>query len=401
MLWVVEDINRSGGVETVVRRLDAGLKQRGVDSAVLSWLPEASEDLRGRRPRDWLLAKVRTARTREAMARAVGMDLGITLQEQTELVAILDPGSLSLARYLVGIPRWGVHMHWDPDVFFRPWRHLEGDQVPPPLVLLASARMRAVARRNVRVLRSAPFLVALTESHREQFRRIHPAIHQISNPVSVVPTEAVADHEDVTVGYVGRLSHEKGPDVLIEALARSRSLRQLRVLVAGAGPLEAEVRQRANELGLDLVEFLGWVDDARSVLRRVDVLVLPSRVEAVPLVLVEALATGCRVVASDAGSGVRDLLRAGQLGTIVPANDAVALGEAIEAAVDDVRAGHRANADLVQALVAEHTPKRVIDAWLEILDEEVRSKLFASHAGRRRPLNDPKSASPRKLHRQG
>lgn len=371
--WVVQDSDRPGGVESVVRRLNAGLIGRGVDSAVFSWLPMRLDDVRETSSRVWFRAKLTMARERNGAARRAADTLREELLREPDSVAILDPGSLPVARYLAGIPRWGLHMHWHPDVILRPWRHLQGDRVPLPLTLLVSARMRAVGRQNARILDHAPFLVTLTESHTATFRRMHHHVHQIANPVDCIPFEPPAGGETVTVGYVGRLSHEKGPDVLIEALASSPVLRQTEVVVAGAGPIQTQIMRRADDLGLRHVQFLGWVEDTGAVLRHIDVMVLPSRAEGVPLVVIEALAAGCRVVAADAGSGVRDLLRGGQLGTIVPVGDAAALGAAIEAAVADAREGRLPDQYLIDDLVTTHYPELVLDAWVDLLREETAS----------------------------
>jgi glycosyltransferase involved in cell wall biosynthesis len=173
------------------------------------------------------------------------------------------------------------------------------------------------------------------------------------------------------LGYVGRLSFEKGPDIFIEALSRlTDRVGSIRTLVAGAGPLDGQVQRLVDERGVKRVEFLGWVDDPGPVLATVDVLVLPSRAEAVPLVLAEALAAGCLVVAADAGGGVRDVLGGGALGRIVKTEDPAALASAIEAAISDVRDGRVPDRAMVESLLAAHEPIRVFEAWVRLLTIE-------------------------------
>jgi glycosyltransferase involved in cell wall biosynthesis len=373
--WVVEDANRTGGVEAVLRALDAGLRARGIDSTIVEWLPVEATGPIGS-PFGWLRAKIAEARRREAAASAMADRLREDLHAQPDLVAVLEPGSLSVARHLVGAPRWGIHVHRTPDLLLRPWRHLKGEQIPALLRPVVGLRMLWIGRQTRRLLGAAPFVVSLTPSHTRVLTPLQQHVEEIPNPVAwSMSTVRPAPRVDgvVTIGYVGRLSFEKGPDVLIEALDRlDVSTGPRRTWFAGTGPEETSLRNRVADLGLDDVSFLGWVDDPRGLLAQVDVLVLPSRAEAVPLVLVEALASGCVVVAADAGGGVRDVLGGGQLGDVVPAENPAALASAIGAAVERARRGRRADPEAVAQLVEHHRPARVLDTWVEFLQRAVR-----------------------------
>jgi len=143
------------------------------------------------------------------------------------------------------------------------------------------------------------------------------------------------DHSEVIVGYLGRLVPEKGVLVLLEAIARHP---QLRLRIGGAGPLGDELATRAADLGIaDRVENVGSVmpDDVVDFYRGLDVLAVPSIptpswTEQFGRVAVEAMACGVPVVSSDAGA-LRDVV--GGAGIVVPAGDAVALGDALVTAV--------------------------------------------------------------------
>ena len=366
--WVLEDASRPGGVESVVRTLNEGLCERGVDSTVLSWLPPVERPGRGS-VLSWFRVRAAEARRRSRAARSAAAELARDLASDPDLVVLLDPGSLSVARHLRGLPRWGVHMHWSPDLILRPWRYTGGDGVPPLLVLLVRARLAWVGFGNRRVLGGAPFLVTLTPSHTRQLGRIQGAITEVSNPVAFgTPSPRPEPGPVVTLGYVGRLAWEKGPDVLMDALSGGDGvLAGTELLVAGSGPLDEDIRARAQPVASTPTTFLGWVADPWDVLERVDVIVLPSRSEGVPLVLVEALAAGCLVVAAEAGSGVRDVLADGRLGRIVPVGDHLAQREAMSAAVSDVRAHRRNDPDLVRETVERHSLENVLDRWVALL----------------------------------
>ena len=133
---------------------------------------------------------------------------------------------------------------------------------------------------------------------------------------------------------VGRIDREKNPLLLVEALAELERLRPggYRLSWAGVGPMTEAVRQRAEQLGVaPRLQLLGFVPfGARLVelYRSADVFVHVSLTEGVPAVLVEALAAGAPVVATDVG-GVASAIDGGRAGLLVPPDDLGALVSAI------------------------------------------------------------------------
>ncbi|HXJ69688.1 MAG TPA: glycosyltransferase [Verrucomicrobiae bacterium] len=130
---------------------------------------------------------------------------------------------------------------------------------------------------------------------------------------------------------VGRLEEQKGHDLLFEALVPL--LRQgldFTLAVAGDGSRRSWLEQRALSLGLSpRVQFVGQLDDVGPLLAAADGVILPSRWEGLPLVLLEAMARGRAIVATAVG-GVADALEDGVTGTLVPPNDVGALAAALE-----------------------------------------------------------------------
>lgn len=132
------------------------------------------------------------------------------------------------------------------------------------------------------------------------------------NNVRVMPNAlaswpAALDPVAPAVGYLGRLSHEKGPDLLLHAwgsIAEAFPAWSLRV--AGDGPMAEEIRQRAREL--PRVTVMDPFPDPEDFWRGVGVGVLPSRTEGLPMSLLEAQAAGIPCVATDCSSGVRALM---------------------------------------------------------------------------------------------
>lgn len=132
---------------------------------------------------------------------------------------------------------------------------------------------------------------------------------------------------------VGRLSWNKGQDLVIEALRKVREAapeRELRCLIAGTGDQEQEIRDFAHQSEADagLFTFLGHSPDPRQVYWASDILLLPSRVEGCALVIAEAMCSGAVPVRTPAG-GALDQIRDGWNGRLVPFDDAPRLAEIV------------------------------------------------------------------------
>lgn len=164
------------------------------------------------------------------------------------------------------------------------------------------------------------------------------------------------------VGFVGRLAPEKGGDVLLRAAQGVVASRPDTAFVfAGDGACESEWRKLAGILGIaDNVEFLGRRGDMPGVYASLDLLVLPSLMEAMPLCLLEALAAECPVIATRVGS-VPEIVIPGETGRLVEPGDSGALAAAILASLDDP-AGSRRMAEQGRRRVAQFYSDEVMAA---------------------------------------
>ncbi|MGI9264094.1 MAG: glycosyltransferase, partial [Gammaproteobacteria bacterium] len=139
----------------------------------------------------------------------------------------------------------------------------------------------------------------------------------------------------VVLGAVGQLIQRKGHRYLLEAMADPEGSHQTtRLIVFGEGPLRPELEAQSVSLGLqDRVCFAGFRDDLDPMLACLDIVVHPALTEGLGVALLKAAAAGVPVVAFDAG-GVREAVKHGQTGLLVPPKDVVALRDSISYLID-------------------------------------------------------------------
>jgi len=133
-------------------------------------------------------------------------------------------------------------------------------------------------------------------------------------------------NEALVIGEVGRLVRGKGQHILLEAAARlRRSGYDLKILLVGDGPSRTELELMCLDLQMDAsVIFTGHQPDTRPFLAAMDIFVLPSLNEGMPLSLLEAMAMGLPVIATRSG-GISELLDDGRTGLLAPVDDVNAL----------------------------------------------------------------------------
>ncbi|MEF8823758.1 MAG: glycosyltransferase [Desulfohalobiaceae bacterium] len=158
---------------------------------------------------------------------------------------------------------------------------------------------------------------------------ITPELHRMAAQESL--SEWFSRAEPALIVAVGRLTRQKGFDVLLSAFAELLRHRRASLLILGEGPERQKLERQAEELGLgDRVHLPGFDANPYAYLARADLFVLSSRFEGSPNVLKEALALGTPVVATDCRSGPREILKDGRYGPLVPVDDPKSLAEAME-----------------------------------------------------------------------
>jgi glycosyltransferase involved in cell wall biosynthesis len=189
----------------------------------------------------------------------------------------------------------------------------------------------------------------------------------------------VAD-DAVVIGFVGRFVAQKAPEVLVRAMRRVAAEVPAAVLaLVGGGELEATVRRAAAESGLDgRVLWLGE-RDARALVGGFDVFAIPSRTEGLPYVVLEAMAAGLPVVATDR-AGAESLVEPGVNGLMVPVDDPAALGEALLTLARDGSMRRR---------FGEASLRRVADFSVDAMVERTLAAYAEAMRRRNRPAGAP------------
>ena len=220
----------------------------------------------------------------------------------------------------------------------------------------------------------------IAELYRTVIGRPRAMVRVVRNGIAEIEFEPATPEPDATdIVCVGELRPVKAIDVLIEALAiLQHSGRRVTATIAGEGPEAAKLQAQTNRLGLtDQIRFIGHCP-ARKAFTLGRMLVIPSRAESLPYVVLEAAAAGLPIIATDVG-GVREIFgpRSTQL---VPPDDIAALIGAITAALDDpqrLRSGAQA---LMARVRNEFSVRTMVECNLAAYREAIAARKVAQFA---------------------
>ena len=207
--------------------------------------------------------------------------------------------------------------------------HLHGSQFEVWYRALGERRKKGVRR----ILREAAAVIVMGERWQEIIRRIEPAAKTviIRNAVRIPQMSSSgaarrAPEERFQVLFLGMLIPRKGVQDIPEAarlLKESGRIGGLQFVIAGTGAEKERLRAAVRAFGLeDVITFAGWVDgeEKEALLCASQVLVLPSRQEGLPVAVLEALAHGLPVIASDVGD-TAEAVRDGETGYLIAPGD--------------------------------------------------------------------------------
>ena len=339
-----------GGLESVVRALAAGQQARGHDVTVVTTIDPGEHPFC-------------------AAARADGLSVIEVTSSGRAYVRERKEVSMLLTRLSPHV----VHSHgYRPDALHLGRARRAGAATVSTLHGFTSGdwKMRLYERLQLSALRQADAVVAVSTGveRRAIGARIPRArVHLIRN--GYARTESSLSRDDarsalgippdaMAVGWIGRLSPEKGPDVAVGAVARMSCAATLHVI--GDGGDRDTLDSRIASLGIGShVRFHGALPNAGRLVRAFDVLLLSSRTEGTPMVLLEAMAAGVPIVATAVG-GVPDVLPGGAA-LLAPNEDTSALAAALDATLTD-----RAASAVRAVRAGEVLDERFgLDPWLD------------------------------------
>jgi len=237
--------------------------------------------------------------------------------------------------------------------------------------LKRSLKERLYNALDRRLLRRFDGIIAVSQGIRDQLvesgvdgDRVRVVQNGLPAPIQTGGRAAAREQlglgaDERVAGWIGRLSHEKGPDIFLRALALSNA--SGRAIIVGEGPELNSLQELARTLGLEdeRVRFVGYRPDAAELLPAFDVMALTSRMEGTPMVILEAVAAGVPIVAFEVG-GVPQLLN-NDTAWLVPAENIAALAVALRAALSSPEDGARRAAS-ARARLADRLS---LDRWLE------------------------------------
>lgn len=245
---------------------------------------------------------------------------------------------------------------------------------------------KSAAQRFVQMAayRAAHVVVANSRAAREQVVREGVAPERtrlIPNGVELKrPQAGVREHRAIRrILMVANLRAEKGHDVLIDAApAILAGQPDAEIWLAGDGPMRDALAARAEARGVaERVRFLGQSDAVPALLDASDLFVLPSRSEAFPNAVIEAMAAGLPVIASRVG-GIPELVADGVSGVLVPAGDAAALARAVLDLMDRpelaARLGRAARADVERRFSFERMVADFEALYLDTIERAAQRK---------------------------
>ena len=173
-----------------------------------------------------------------------------------------------------------------------------------------------------------------------------------------------------TVGWVGRMSREKAPSVMIQAAAGTERAGVLFSMI-GEGPERASSEESARALGLgDRVRWHGSVPDAGTLLKAFDVVVLTSWTEGTPMLLLEAMSAGVPIVTTAVG-GIPDVVSTNEA-MLCDAGDVAQIARAIDEVLDDPEQAHVraacAKSRLATRFAVEPWARRHVDLYRSLVE---------------------------------
>ncbi|CAM5244034.1 glycosyltransferase [Streptomyces narbonensis] len=372
VFFVGVDVDSMGGSQRVLHTLAQGMGERGHRVELIGIRPSPEpfpyNSTRAYRhatlypPSPAPKPPVRTVGDRLSLARRADARRARAAREHARAEMQRRLSSVEDGYIVFGSP-------WAADwVMPMEWQHLKG--IGQYHESFAQARRSAnlgLIRRHYPALEQT---LVLSQGDAVEFvnQRV-PNVRVMPNPLPFYPDEP-APLDTRKIGAVGRLDPIKRYDRMIEAFAQAHKGREgWELHLFGDGPLEQELRMKAEDLGVaEQVVLRGTVKDMAAAYRELSVVAISSEREGRPMALAEAAACGVPCVSFDVSGGVRELVEDGVTGTLVPPADVPGLAAAFGELMDDAGMRRRYGA-AGREHVARLALPSVLDRWDSVFAE--------------------------------
>ncbi len=354
-----------GGVEQVIRQLSAATTQMGLVNRVFTLSRQADVT-----PllHDGATTVVRAQTHFEAASTPMSATAAKLFRKEADAADIVHyhyPWPFGDLLHLMSGCRTPAVLTYHSDVV----RQRLLMHVYRPLLRRFFADVKAVVPTSPNYVRSSPLL----QQYADKTTVIPIGLDEASYPQ---PDARRLQHWEREVGrdfflFVGVLRYYKGLHILLDACANNAG----KVVIIGAGPVEADLKRQAQQLGLTNVHFLGAVSDEDKValLKLCRAVVFPShlRAEAFGVTLLEGAMYGKPLISSEIGTGSSYVNIDGETGLVVPPNDPAALSAAMTRIGGDAQLtaemGQRARARFDELFTAERMGRSYVELYNQVL----------------------------------
>ncbi|MEZ5680524.1 MAG: glycosyltransferase family 4 protein [Erythrobacter sp.] len=351
----------AGGAERVISQIASHWSARGVDVEIASFDapgdPEfhhfAADIVRHRlgREADGRASKLDNLRDLRRLLRKSRPDLVVSFLTKNNLLALIATTGLSI-----------------PVICCERNNPERQDKHPAWNAMLAIAYRRA------------KLIICQTEAVKRCFSpAVRDRLRVIPNPVSAWPQSRTTAHP-LRIVAVGRLTEQKGFDVLLDAFAGlGKNADGWRLDIFGEGPLRGELEAQVARLGVnDRVHLMGNSETPGAWIEEAEIFVLSSRYEGFPNVLGEAMAAGLPAIATNCDFGPAEMVEHGKSGLLVAPEDPEALAMALRQCMEDSELRDRLGKQAQRAIRA-FAPAQVLSQWDAVLAEALPSPARMSH----------------------
>ncbi|MFB3778134.1 MAG: glycosyltransferase family 4 protein [Bryobacteraceae bacterium] len=231
--------------------------------------------------------------------------------------------------------------------------------------------------------RAGDHIISVNDEHRHMAIRLGVTrperISTVHNGIEIGPLRTAEGRKlrrdlgfsdsDLLIGAVGRLAPQKGFIYLLQAMpAILKEAPAAHLVLAGEGPLEEELKEETRKTGVaGRIHFLGFRSDVPALLAAFDVFALPSLWEGLSISLIEALAAGKAIVATDI-DGNREVVDHGKTALVVPPADVPALASALGLLLSDRPLAERLASSARRSAEVRFSVRRMVEQNLEVYD---------------------------------